>query len=128
MLATWSPPAPFFLLLPLAPLQAAEDSAGADFESLYQHSMGAPSPAQDPARDNLELDLDAAVQGLASKPEEPDPLDEEGMDDGRDRSLDLAKEEGDWEVAPVVLGRRQDGAASDSEVLAPLGIEFVRDF
>jgi hypothetical protein len=122
-LARWAVAAGL-LVMPLGPILAEEDLSSADFDSLYQGSK-----AQDPTNDNLDLNLESAIDGVVvPSTEPPDPLAADKMDDGRERSMDWAEEHGEWEVAPVMLGRRQDGQASDSDVLAPVGVEFVREF
>ena len=112
----------FFSLL--QPVWADEEYAGTDFESLYQGTQ-----TQHPSADNLDLDLDPVIENAANEMREAGadgPQDDLG--DGRKKSVDWSKDQGDWEVAPVVLGRRQDGQATDSNVLVPLGVEFSRDF
>ena len=109
-----------------APARAEEDAVD-NFDALYEDSAGQATGrsgagiAADPVVD--EEAWDAVLERrkrdftqLNSKTHHPD------------RYADLSKREGNWELAPIVAGRRQDGEANPSEVMAPVGLELNRDF
>lgn len=104
---------------------AQEDFSDLDFEAVYMDTTW-----QEPAHDREKLDLtvnvdDAAAESVAERRRalNIDPIDE---NDGR--YVDWAKRDGNWALAPVMLGNKQDGAATPSDVAAPVGVELTREF
>jgi hypothetical protein len=105
----------------------AEEDSVDDFDALYEDSAG-----QGAGSSKTGIDADANVDPeawdtvlekrkdnyplLSDKTHHPDPY------------ADLSKRDGNWELAPVIIGRRQDGEANPSEVMAPVGLELNRDF
>jgi len=105
----------------------AEEGSLETFDTLYEDSLEQGSGGSgagviaDPDIDTQAWDavLDKRKRNLPllnSKTHHPDDY------------ADLSKREGDWELAPVIVGRRQDGEASQSDVMAPLGVELNREF
>ncbi len=105
----------------------AEEDAADDFDALYEDSAGQGGGS---SKTDIEADPKVDTQAwdtVLEKRKDNYPL----LSDKThhpDRYADLSKREGNWELAPVVMGRRQDGEANPSEVMAPLGLELNRDF
>lgn len=105
----------------------AEEDAADDFDALYEDSAG---QGDGSSKTNIEADPNVDTEALETVLERRKgnlPL-LSNKTHHPDRYADLSKREGNWEVAPVVMGRRQDGEANPSEVMAPLGLELNRDF
>ena len=115
------------LVFDLAGLARAEEDAIEDFDALYDDSG-----AQGTGGSDTSIDADPVVDEEAwdsvLERRKRDFTQLNSKTHHPDHYADMTKREGNWELAPVVVGRRQDGEANPSEVMAPLGLELNRDF
>ena len=104
----------------------AEEDTIESFESLYEDSAEQGAGPSETIIADPEVDSEAWETVLENRKRNLPLL--SNRTHHPDRYADLSKREGNWELAPVVVGRRQDGSADPSEVMAPLGLELNRDF
>ena len=113
-------------VVPLSSLSLAQDDfSNLDFESIYNDST-----FQDPANDRADLNLSVDVDQIpvAQERSRKQDLNSDGHTGKNDRYVNWSRQRGNWEVSPVMLGRRQNGEAVPSDMAAPVGVEWVRDF
>ena len=98
-----------------------------DFDSLYKDTS--PAQVQDGASAHVDPSVDEAALEAARRERNANLEALNRNPHATDHYADLSRQKGKWDLAPVMIGQRQDGKGTRSEDQTEvLGIELRRDF